>query len=109
MERTGTDCPAYQAIQILQEKWVLHIVNALLDGPKGFNQLGRDIGGCNPTTLAQRLDRLESLGLIQKTVCSVMPPRSSYQLTDSGCALQGVVDAIHNWAVEYLEALEPAS
>lgn len=95
-------CPAYDAIQLLQEKWVLHIVRALLDGPRGFNELGRDIGGCNPTTLTQRLDRLESLGIIDKTVCSVMPPKSSYRLTASGLALQGVIDAIHIWAVRHL-------
>lgn len=95
-------CPVYDAIQVLQEKWVLHIIHNLLDGDKGFNELGRDIGGCNPTTLAQRLDRLEHLGLISKTVCSIMPPKSSYSLTKSGRALQTVVDAIHIWAVEYL-------
>jgi DNA-binding HxlR family transcriptional regulator len=98
-------CPTYNAIQILQEKWVLHIIRNLLDGDKGFNELGRNIGGCNPTTLAQRLDRLESLGLISKTVCSVMPPKSSYSLTEAGKALQTVVEAINNWAVNHL--LEP--
>ena len=103
MKHELRSCPAYSAIQILQEKWVLHIVRALLDGPKGFNELGRDIGGCNPTTLTHRLDKLESLGLVDKTVCSVMPPKSSYSLTPSGEALQGVIDAIHGWALTYLD------
>ena len=97
-------CPVYDAIQILQEKWVLHIIRALLDGPRGFNELGRDVGGCNPTTLTQRLDRLESLGLIDKKVCSLMPPKSSYSLTPSGEALQGVIDEINTWALTYLKA-----
>jgi DNA-binding HxlR family transcriptional regulator len=103
----GSYCPVYSAIQLLQEKWVLHIVRALLDGPRGFNELGRDIGGCNPTTLAQRLERLERVGVIDKTVCSVMPPKSSYRLTESGMALQGVIDAIHDWGLTHLPA-EPA-
>jgi DNA-binding HxlR family transcriptional regulator len=103
-------CPAYDAIQILQEKWVLHIVRSLLDGPKGFNELGREIGGCNPTTLAQRLDRLESLGLVNKKVEAIMPPKSSYSLTESGRDLQCVVEAIHTWAVKHLpEKLAVAS
>ena len=62
--RAGTPlrrCAAGSAIEILQEKWVLHIVHALLGGPKGFNELGREVGGCNPTTLTQRLARLEAL------------------------------------------------
>ena len=85
---------------------MLHIVRALLHGPKGFNELGRGVGGCNPTTLTQRLDKLETLGLVDKTVCSVMPPKSSYSLTESGEALQIVVDAIQSWARDYLEPQE---
>lgn len=103
MKESFTHCPAYEAIQLLQEKWVLHIVRALLNGPKGFNELSREVGGCNPTTLTQRLDKLEGLGLIDKTVCSVMPPKSSYCLTQAGEALQSVIDAIHDWAVDYVQ------
>lgn len=88
----------YEAIQFLQEKWVLHIVRSLLNGPLGFNELSRDVGGCNPATLTQRLERLESIGVIQKSVQSVMPPRTLYSLTDAGRDLQHVVDAIDAWA-----------
>ena len=95
-------CPAYIAIQILQEKWVLHIIHSLLEGPRGFNELSRNVGGCNPTTLAQRLGRLESLGLVTKDIRSVVPPKSSYALTPSGEALQAVVDAIDSWACNHL-------
>jgi DNA-binding HxlR family transcriptional regulator len=94
-------CPAYEAIQILQEKWVLHIVRALLDGPRGFNDLGRDVGGCNPTTLTQRLNRLESLQLVSREAQS-----TRYVLTDSGRALQMVIRAIDAWAGTHLEISE---
>jgi len=100
-------CPAYTAIEILQEKWVLHIIRALLEDPRGFNELSRAVGGCNPTTLTERLARLEALGIVKKTVLSVMPPRSSYELSEAGRALHTVVDAIHAWAVRYLP--EPAA
>ena len=103
MKETFLSCPAYEAIQLLQEKWVLHIVRALLSGPKGFNELSREVGGCNPTTLTQRLDKLETLGLVDKTVCSVMPPKSSYRLTAAGAELQSVIDAIHEWAVQHVQ------
>jgi DNA-binding HxlR family transcriptional regulator len=86
----------------------MHIVRSLLEGPKGFNELGREIGGCNPTTLAQRLEKLEELGLIDKTVCSLMPPKSSYSLTSAGRALQQVIDAIHLWAQDHLDEVAVA-
>lgn len=99
-------CPAYNAINLLQEKWVLHIVRILLDGPRGFNELSRAIGGCNTATLAQRLDRLETLRIVKKTVCSVMPPKTSYELTSVGVELDAVIEAIDRWARKHL-APEP--
>lgn len=94
-------CPAVQGIEVLQEKWVLHIVHTLLAGPKGFNAIGREVGGCNPTTLTQRLSRLESLGLIVKAegdgTC-----RACYRLTHAGAELDGVIGAIHRWADAHL-------
>jgi DNA-binding HxlR family transcriptional regulator len=100
----GDYCPVHEAIQVLQEKWTMHIVRALLDGPMGFNELGRTVGGCNPATLKLRLDSLEDLGLLTKTVHSYMPPRTSYALAPSGVALQKVIDAIDGWAREHLPA-----
>lgn len=96
-------CPVYEAINILQEKWTLHIIRSLLDGPKGFNELARAVGGCNPATLAQRVDKLVSLGVLEKTVHSTMPPRTSYALTESGQALQEVVEAIDRWGKRFLQ------
>jgi DNA-binding HxlR family transcriptional regulator len=95
-------CPVYEAIQILQKRWMLHIIRSLLHGPRGFNELSRDVGGCNPGTLSCRLARLEALGLVTKTVLSVMPPRTTYQLTPAGVALQGVIEAIECWGRTYL-------
>lgn len=95
-------CPIYQSINLLQEKWTLHIVRSLLESPKGFNELGRDIGGCNPTTLTQRLERLEAAGIVEKTVQSTMPPRTRYSLTEAGLALQQVIDAVNSWGQLFL-------
>jgi DNA-binding HxlR family transcriptional regulator len=95
-------CPVHEAIQLLQEKWTLHIIRALLDRPLGFNELGRAAGGCNPATLAQRLDRLEELGLVNRTVESVMPPRTCYSLTPSGVELEGVIKAIDCWGRRHI-------
>lgn len=82
---------------------MLHIVHTLLAGPRGFNAIGREVGGCNPTTLTQRLTRLETLGLIVKSegdgTC-----RACYRLTEAGAQLDGVIGAIHRWADAHLAA-----
>jgi len=94
-------CPACEGIAVLQEKWVLHIVHALLDGPKGFNAIGREVGGCNPTTLTQRLGRLEQLGIIAKEHGDGRC-RACYRLTRAGEHLEDVIAAIHRWADAHL-------
>jgi DNA-binding HxlR family transcriptional regulator len=108
MEPAGGYCPVYDAISVLQEKWTLHIVRALLRGPLGFNELGRAVGGCNPATLKTRLDRLEELGLVTRSVQSYMPPRTSYELAEAGDALRRVIDAIDEWARAHLPAVRRA-
>ena len=80
----------------------MHIVRALLEGPMGFNELGRTVGGCNPATLKARLDHLVELGLVRRTVHSYMPPRTSYELAAAGVDLQRVIEAIDSWARAHL-------
>ena len=83
---------------------MLHIIHALLAGPLGFNELGRAVGGCNPTTLNQRLCRLEDLGLVEREVTNEAPIRTAYGLTDKGQGLSPVIQAIQRWASRNLEA-----
>ncbi len=98
-------CAVHEAIEVLQEKWTMHIVRALLDGARGFNELGRTVGGCNPATLKVRLDRLEQLGVLHRTVHSTMPPRTSYELAPAGVDLQRVIDSIDGWARAHLNVV----
>ena len=95
-------CPVYAAIDLLQEKWTLHIIRSLLQGAKGFNELRREVGGCNPSTLSERLEMLVTHGILHKTVHSTMPPRTSYELTPAGVALQDVIHSISTWSKSHL-------
>ena len=97
-----TFCPVYASIDILQEKWSLHIIRRLLERELGFNELRRAVG-CNPATLTERLSHLEELGIVTRTVHSMMPPKTSYALTPAGGALQNVVEAIAAWGRRYLD------
>lgn len=102
-------CPVYRAIGVLQEKWVLHIVRSLLDGEKGFNELARAVGGCNSATLTQRLEHLESEGIIEKRTedSHGKLARSVYSLSAAGRELQSVIQAIDTWGRNYLQLPDP--
>jgi DNA-binding HxlR family transcriptional regulator len=94
------------SFELLQEKWAMSIVHVLLHGPIGFNEVSRGAGEVNASTLAQRLLRLEEAGLVHKTVQSIMPPRTSYELTEAGRALKPVIAAIERWSERYGPASE---
>lgn len=109
-ETIGTECdaPAFlRAVAVLQEKWVLLIVAALLEGPVGFNELSRKVSGVCPGTLSQRLSLLEEAQIIEKTVHSTMPPRTSYALTSVGRDLQPVIAAVEAWGNKHLDPKKP--
>ncbi len=98
-----------RGIQLIQEKWILFIVEGLREGPLGFNELSRRARGVNTTTLSQRMDLLEKEGLVTKTICSTIPPRTSYELTEAGHALREVTQAIVKWSETYLNAEDESS
>ena len=106
-------CPdpaVVRAFLLLQERWVLFIVHALLAEPGlGFNELSRRATGVNPATLKQRLDLLEREGVLAKRVVSTMPPRTEYRLTPTGDGLRPVLDAIEAWGVTRPSPPNPAA
>ena len=99
--------PYVRAVAVLQEKWSLLIVGALLEGPAGFNELSRKVCGVCPATLSQRLSLLEEAGVVAKGVHSSVPPRTSYALTASGDDLRPVVEAMSRWAERHLDPKRP--
>ena len=105
MSEAVPQCPKkslIRGVELLQEKWVLLIVDRLLIGPVGFNDLARKAENVNVTTLSQRLSLLEKEGLVIKTIHSTMPPRTSYRLTASGLALAPILESITRWSEQYL-------
>ena len=89
-------CPANAALNLLSERWTLHIVRILLGGKKRFNEIAREIG-LNPATLRERLRALEEEEVVTRTVLSAMPPHVEYELTEKGQALNGIFESLAEW------------
>ena len=89
-------CPANAALNLLSERWTLHIVRSLLARTKRFNEIARELG-LNPATLRERLRALEEESVVTRTVVSVMPPHVEYALTAKGKALNGIFEALADW------------
>lgn len=93
-----TFCPIAATLDLLHERWTLHIVHALLLGKKRFNEIGHALGGVNPRTLRERLRGLEAEGIVERRVLRAIPPWVEYELTEKGRALESVMDAMAGWA-----------
>jgi len=98
--RTG--CIA-SAMEIIGNKWTALILRDLFSGPKRFCELEQSVGKINPRTLSQRLDDLESHGIITKQKFAEVPPRIEYSLTQKGEDLLPVLEQMAAWGTKYYQ------
>jgi DNA-binding HxlR family transcriptional regulator len=89
-------CPVNGALDLLTARWTLHVVRALLSGPRRFNEIAQAYG-INAHTLRERLRALEDEGVVTRTVISTMPPNVEYALTEKGLALNRVFEELADW------------
>jgi DNA-binding HxlR family transcriptional regulator len=89
--------PLGEAMARVGDRWTLLVVNALLGGPRRFNDLLGDLPGLAPNVLTQRLRHLEHEGVVVTTPYSRRPPRMVYELTASGRELAGALRLLTQW------------
>src|SRR3954467_2771449 len=89
--------PLEAALERVGDRWSLLIVEALLDGPRRFNELGTAVSGIAPNILTDRLRRLERAGVIVGQRYSEKPVRLAYSLTADGHELAGVLRLLAAW------------
>src|ERR1700751_2300021 len=76
--------PLAEALARVGDRWTLLVVEALLPGPRRFNELLSLIPGIAANILSERLKRLEREALLVARPYSERPPRAAYELTAEG-------------------------
>ncbi len=104
-KQTDQFCPVVATLNVLSQRWTLHILRTMMSGPKRFNELSRAIG-INPRTLRARLQALENDQFISRRVISTMPPNVEYSLTPKGASLNDVFDRISEWGIRWMPGPE---
>lgn len=100
-------CPRYhKAVELVGRRWTGAIVRSLLAGHVRFTDIAASIPGLSDRLLSERLKELEAEGVVKRTVYPETPVRIEYTLTESGRALESVVDAIADWAERWISAGE---
>ena len=97
-----SDAALARAFDFLGKRWNAMVLGNLRDGPAGFRELSRAMGGISDSVLSDRLSDLAGAGLIVRTVDEGPPLAVSYALTDRGAALIPALTQISLWAQEHL-------
>jgi DNA-binding HxlR family transcriptional regulator len=102
-------CPYYhRAVELIGRRWSGVILRALLTGVCRFSDLTAAIPGLSDRLLSERLKEFEAEGLVVRCVVPETPVRITYELTDKGRALGGVVEAVSEWAEEWVACNSPS-
>jgi DNA-binding HxlR family transcriptional regulator len=102
-QREDALSPLAEALARVGDRWTLLVVEALLDGPRRFNDLLDQLPGIAANILSERLKRLEREGLIVARPYSDRPPRAAYQLTAEGGELAGALRLLASWGAQHTE------
>ncbi|MBI3909904.1 MAG: helix-turn-helix transcriptional regulator [Armatimonadetes bacterium] len=95
-------CPVVATMNLLNQKWALHVLRELMGGSRRFNELLHALGEISPRTLCGRLRALEEEGIVLRSIKHHIPPWVEYDLTEKGRALNAVIDSIAVWGRVYM-------
>ncbi|HEV2566398.1 MAG TPA: winged helix-turn-helix transcriptional regulator [Microvirga sp.] len=91
-------CATAHALDLVGERWALLVMRELMLGPKRFSDLRESLPGISANVLTQRLEGLESAGIL---VRRKLPPPAAvqvYELTDWGYESEPIFQALGRWA-----------
>jgi DNA-binding HxlR family transcriptional regulator len=95
----GQFCTVARGAEIFGERWTPLVVRELLCGSTRFNDLRRGLPRMSTTLLAQRLRKLEEVGVVRRV-------RSGkgweYQLTPAGEQLRPIVLQLGHWGARWI-------
>lgn len=83
------------------DKWTVQVIVALVDRPRRFNELKRQIAGISQQMLTRTLKMLERDGVLDRRVFDTTPPQVEYELTAFGRSLADPVRQLAEWAVRH--------
>jgi DNA-binding HxlR family transcriptional regulator len=85
------------ALEDVGDRWTLHIVYALLDGPKRYADLHAFLRGAGSNVLGDRLTRLAGSGIIGRSTGDTPGSDTTYHLTERGRGLAPAIQGLVAW------------
>ena len=107
MRDVSRPLPLEAALDRVGDRWSLLVVEALLDGPRRFGELGDALPGIAANILTDRLRRLERAGILRSSPYQDRPTRLAYELTADGRALASALRLLADWGTRRSADVEP--
>ncbi|MGL5683664.1 MAG: winged helix-turn-helix transcriptional regulator [Marinifilaceae bacterium] len=97
------NCAIDLAIYLIGGKWKAIMLYHLKDGAMRSGDLQRSFTGIANKMFTQTARELEGLGLIERVVYPVVPPKVEYQLTPMGESVMPIIQQMGEWAAQVSE------
>lgn len=101
MESKQYNCFFQLATDMIGGKWKGMVLWALKKDVKRNGELKRLIPQISQKMLTQQLRELEDVGIVERIVYPVIPPKVEYKLTLNGKKLIPILEDLHDWGKEY--------
>lgn len=95
--RYDDPCGIARALDLLGDRWTLLVLRELCFAGKRFSQLRRDLPGISPNVLSQRLDELQSGGLVRQRLLPMPAAATVYELTERGHEVEPILIQLGRW------------
>ncbi|MGI4022899.1 MAG: winged helix-turn-helix transcriptional regulator [Janthinobacterium lividum] len=98
---TASIAAVKDALYVLNGKWKLPLIVALLNGPKRFKEIQRSLSEITPKVLSKELRELELNGFLERKVFNTIPVAITYELTPYSESLDGVIESLRLWGEQH--------
>src|SRR5690348_7694853 len=95
-------CSISRSLAVVGDRWTLLILRSAFLRARRFDDFQQQIG-VTSHVLANRLDKLVKLGVMEKVLYQPWPARYEYRLTEQGRDLHPVLRALTNWGDKWLD------
>lgn len=94
-------CPVEATLDVIGGKWKGVILYKLLERPKRFSALKREMPAITQRILTLQLRELEEDGMVHREIYKEIPPKVEYSLTEFGKTMEPILLAMLTWGNQY--------
>ncbi|MBS7231554.1 helix-turn-helix transcriptional regulator [Flavobacterium psychroterrae] len=94
------------ALYVLNGKWKIPLILSLIQTPKRFSEIRKEVAGISPKILAKELKDLELNDFIKRNVYPTTPVTIIYEATDYSRTLKSVMRELSVWGEQHREKIK---